>query len=112
MPAYTINAGELRHRVVIEEREKTGETDRGRPTYRWKSLGRFWAKVEPLTGREAEMTRQMVATATHKVTLRYRALSAETNRIVFNDRVFNIGFVANVEERNVKLEVTCTEERR
>lgn len=67
-------------------------------------------KVEPLTGRKLEIARQYVPTASHLVTMRFRTLNENKHRLVYKlGRVLNIGRLVDVEERHVKLEITCTE---
>lgn len=67
-------------------------------------------KVETPTGRKLEMVRQLVPTATHLVTMRYRALNENLNRLVYKTgRIFNIGLANDVLEKHVMLEVLCTE---
>ncbi len=110
MEQWNIAAGELRHRVIIEAKTADTTDSRGHPVRTWAtSIENVAAKIETPTGRKMEIARQLVATATHIITMRYRVLSARDNRINFNGRIFNIGFQQNVEERNVRLELTCTE---
>lgn len=66
-----IDAGRLRDRVTLlapgdpDERDSTGE-----PSATPVAAGTCWAEVRPLSGREAERARQVVAEATHAVTMR------------------------------------------
>jgi SPP1 family predicted phage head-tail adaptor len=108
---WNIDAGDLRISVTIQKRTDTGPDSRGHPIWTWRDLKTCVpAKIESPAGRKLEVARQYVPTATHLVTMRYRQLSAKEHRIVFRDRVFNIGWVHDIEERNIKLELTCTEE--
>lgn len=74
------------------------------------------AKVVPLSGTRAEIARQLVPTATHQVELHYRSdipagpSGAIRHYVMLGSRTLRIGHVANVEERNRKLVLTCTEE--
>lgn len=107
----------MRHRVTAERKVRSGTDARGGPVFAWQEQYTRWAKIEPLGGstgrfggRETEIARQLVATATHKVTLRYCDVTAD-DRLKFGDRVFNIDLVADVLERNEWLVLTCTEEK-
>lgn len=108
---WNIDAGDLRQRVTIQVRTDSGPDSRGHPVYEWEDdVTNVPAKIESPAGRKLEIARQYVPTATHVVTMRYRCISAKDNRIVFRGRTFNIGWAHNVEERDVKLELMCTEE--
>lgn len=79
----------------------------------WRNIA---AKVYTPSGRKLELVKQLVSSATHIVELRYRPVlveaAAEKNfRVVYNGRTFNIGFINDLEERHVKLELLCTEEK-
>lgn len=109
---WNIDAGELRHLVTIQERTDTGPDSRGHPVLAWSdAVTGVPAKIENPAGRKLEIARQYVPTATTVITMRYRTISEKDNRIVFRGRTFNIGWANNIEERNVKLELICTEER-
>ena len=52
-----LSAGDLRHRLVIEKRtNQVGE--RGESFEQWEEIGRCWARITPLYGRELELARQ------------------------------------------------------
>lgn len=48
------------------------QTDTGRPTGRWRSIGVAWANVEPVSGEEFDRRGQAVARTRFRVTMRYR----------------------------------------
>ena len=108
-----LRAGELRHLVTVQTRTDTGTSPRGKPGYSWTAVAGVdvFAKIETLSGEEAEIARKLVPKASHKVTMRYRAFDTEANRLLFKGRVFNVGHAENVEEMNVALVLTCTEEK-
>ncbi len=108
---WNIDAGALRKRVVIERKTAPTTDSRGHPVRSWESyIEDVSAKIETPSGRKMEIARQMVATATHIITIRYRTLNVDEHRINYRGRIFNIGFQNNLEERGVHLELTCTEE--
>lgn len=68
-------------------------------------------KIETPQGRKAEIARQLVPSATHIVTMRYRPFDVNLQRLVYKQgRIFNVGTPIDVEERDVKLELVCTEQ--
>lgn len=108
---WNIAAGELRQRVNIQAASANTTDTFGHPIETWAdSITNVAAKIETPTGRKLELARQLVPTATHVITVRYRELDDELNRIAYGERVFNIGHQNDVDERHVKLILTCTEE--
>ena len=103
-----MRAGQLRHRVTLEQR--ANQRTRGIVTETWGAEQVLWANVEPLTGRELERARTVVANATHKVTMRYRSSITARSRLVFDNRILNIEAVRNVDERNRELILTCVDQ--
>ncbi len=103
-----MRAGLLKHRVALEKKSTT--TIRGVTTEAWGTEQVLWAQIEPLTGRELERARMVVANATHKVTMRYWPGISSRDRLVFDNRTFNIEAVLNVDERNRELVLTCVEQ--
>lgn len=63
--------GELRHRFVIEEDRGTEQTDRGETAINWVQVAVRSGSLEWLQGREFWYGQQVVAQATHGITLRY-----------------------------------------
>ena len=178
-----VEAGDLDKRVTIEAVTMGAADSRGRPAVTWAAaVNDVSARIETPSGRKLELTRQLVATATHLVTIRYRpGMSEQNHRIasgvmittlngaindstttvivasalaialqqviqigaeqmqvtgiagatltvtrgfngttraahatganVLKRRIFNIGWINDIEERHVKLELVCTEER-
>lgn len=105
-----IQAGELRHTVTIVQQQTTGAGPRGEDLTTLVTLGTVPAKIEPLAGRKLELARQVVATATHEVTIRYLpGLTPDQTQIQFGSRTFNIGAVRDVMETQFAMILTATE---
>jgi SPP1 family predicted phage head-tail adaptor len=103
--------GELRHKVKIQEKFITSVGNAGNSVFSWRNTcGDVPACITTLNGREAEQARMLVAQATVKITFRYREGITSKNRIVKGSRVFNIGHLDNIDQRNLWLVATCTEE--
>ena len=103
-----IRAGELRHRIIIQQ--PTLEQDEyGAEIPDWAQWRRAWAKIEPLSGREFEYGRSFAATVTHKMTIRYTADLLTTYRILFRERLFQINGAIDPEERKREMVLFCTE---
>lgn len=111
MPMYAQKAASYRHYCTIEECVKTGEGDRGQDILSWNALyNNVPIGIESLSGRKAELAKQLVSSATHTVCLRYKPLSVKTHRFNFDGRIFRIGYISDIEERHRYLECTVTEE--
>ena len=110
-----MQAGTLRHRVVIEARTSTRGTHGG-SVEAWTPAATRWAAVEPLQGRDLLAAAQIDTRLTHRIALRYYAglkpSSGETggHRIVFGERVFTIMQARNIQERGRMTEALCIEE--
>lgn len=104
-----MRAGKLRHRVDVETfTSSTG--DRGQEQGSWGALySNVFASIETLNGREREQAQQLIAEADTKVVLRYHSGISTEDRITFNNRIFNIGHINNIDQRNIELVLTCTE---
>lgn len=111
-PTNTVDAGSLRHLLTIQWKASSGTGDRGQPVYTWSTLATCYGSLESISpfGRKAEVARQLVASATHEIVVRYLAELDATCRVVWNGRTFNIGYVWNHEERNVWQTLLVTEQ--
>lgn len=100
--------GPLRHRVTIQFEERN-EDGYGGHLPNWLDLYTVFASVDPLSGQEAVVARQLQDTVTHKVVMHYRAGVKPAMRLRFGTRTFNIREVRNPGERNQRLELRCEE---
>ena len=105
-------AGKLRHRLTVQA-PSTSRDSRGRRGDTWTDVATAGAEIVALSGGEGETSRQLLATATHRVTMRYpRAYELTTkHRLKFGSRYFNIGLIQNLGELNRMVELLCSEER-
>ena len=109
-------SGALRHRVTIKRPPRKGDPDsrdsRGRRSGKWVEIGRANCEIITLSGTEAELAKQLVATATHQVRLRVRRSFTLTSkhRFEFRGRVFHIGHVDDEDQLGVWWIATVTEE--
>ena len=106
----SMRAGTLRHRVTIQ-RDDGVVGSRGQRVPDWTDVEIVSASIETLNGNEAELAHQLVPTAMHKITVRWNCNVTTRRRFKFGSRIFHIGHVENVEERNVQMSCLCTEEK-
>lgn len=103
-----MRAGKLRHRIAIEEATEA-TANSGAVTKTWATFQSRWAKIVPLQGRELTFARATVATATHRVEMRYLDGLTTKMRVNFGGAYLNIGSALNLEMRNVEHHLICTE---
>src|SRR5262245_28856286 len=105
--------GRMRFKIGIEEPAPVADSI-GQMVPTWNPLGEFWGDIQPLAGREAESARQLTATATHQVIMRFidPALPSRLSpqhRLKFGSRIFNIDAVLNFRERSQQFQILATE---
>lgn len=115
MPPETLwpAAGDLRQRITIKQ-EVVSYDEYNNPVVpgTWQAIqqnGKFWASVEPLSGREIILAKEIAPTATHLVTMRYVSGITDKMRVYFGDEVFDINAFVDVLKRHVKLKLYVTE---
>lgn len=113
MPCVAISAKDLRHKVTILRpaltRDAAGqEVEGATPT----TVLQAWAEVLDAGGGETIRGRQVAATATHLVRLRYTSTAiGSTDYLLWGTRRLNIVHAADPDGRRVVLELHCKEER-
>jgi SPP1 family predicted phage head-tail adaptor len=65
-----MRAGQLRHRLTVQQGVVSGQNAAGEDIKTWTEVGTFWCRIEPLQGREAGEAQQRWAEARHKITMR------------------------------------------
>jgi SPP1 family predicted phage head-tail adaptor len=102
-----INAGELTERITIERSVNT-QNDVGENTLTWSTFATVWAKVESMSGREAERYAEIVGFSGHKVTMRPLTGFTSAMRIIYRTRTLEIGAINEFDSIRY-LDVICTE---
>lgn len=108
MQKPSLLAARLRHRVIIEQMQRTSD-GAGGSSVSWSEVDIVWAAVEPLsttsTSRERFNDNQLQTTTRYKITLRYRNDVTADMRLVLGSRIFDIKSIINPGERNEVLEI-------
>jgi SPP1 family predicted phage head-tail adaptor len=102
-----MRAGRLRHRVEIQR--QTNTIVDGEQVGDWTTYARVWAGIEPINGREKLQSDAIQQDISHRIVLRYLADLSPKHRIKFDNRIFDINSVVNAAERDVSMELLCTE---
>lgn len=103
-----MRSGKLRKRVYLQQPCGVAN-DYGEPVVTWVTYATVWADIEPLSGRDQILAQQSSSPHTYKITIRYIKHINGSHRILYGTRIFEINSVINWEERNVYLELQCTE---
>jgi len=107
-----MRAGELRHRVTIQEKSVT-RNSYGEEVITWGDVATVWAAVEPLArgprGREFIEAQRAGAEITTLIRMRYRSGIAPEMRVVYGSHTYDIKSVVHVEERQRELHLMCRE---
>ena len=102
-----MRAGLLRHRVTIQVLSATQDT-LGESSKVYQDAAVVWASINPVSGKEMLAAQQVRPDVTHKITMRYRSIGPK-DRIVYDNRVFNIEAIINFAEQNRMLEIMAIE---
>lgn len=84
-----IRLGELKHPIVVQRTVETRD-EMGGVVVSWGEVLRARARIEALTGREAEAARRLVAEATHLVVTPWRDGVGPKMRVVHGAKVLDI----------------------
>jgi len=109
-----MRAGTLRHQITIEK-YSTGRDTYGAQTKAWSSGLNTFADIQPLRGSEYFAAQEIQAGISHKVRIRNQTMINSTainttHRIKFGSRYLNILSIIKPSERNIMLEMMCSED--
>ena len=107
-----MDAGDLRHRVVIQKRRQVQDALGGvNRDEIWDDVVTLWAAIAPVSGREYFDAERVNSEVSHTVTIRYQHGDryGTENRVSHEDRIFQIVSSINVKERNEWVEMKCLE---
>jgi len=103
-----MQAGSLRQRVTLERATEARDAY-GAVTVTWSTLATVWADVQPAAGREYWSAAQTVGEGALRVRIRHFSGLTSKDRLVWDDRNWDIRSVADVGARTRELELVCTE---
>lgn len=112
----TNNPAKYNKRVSFE-RYKKEQNDFGHWEEGWvtdEEIGGVWAQIRHIRGNEFIMAGAHNVKVTARINIRYRPdiLESESDlRINFNDRIFEIIYMNNLEEKNIEIEILANEVR-
>jgi SPP1 family predicted phage head-tail adaptor len=109
-----MRAGSLRHKITFQQLTVANDTW-GHSNETWTDQVTTYAKIMPVRGVERIEGMKLDNELTHKIEIRYKRGLHPKWRIKFlnpkkSTRYFNILYIINPGERNIKLEIMVTEE--
>lgn len=106
-------AGQMKERLELQREGSEIYDALGQVETLPETVATVWARVVPLSGREAVIARKQQASATHQVTIRYSSDTAGVTPefwFLWGQRQLNIAQVINTDLRNRQLVLLCSEQ--
>jgi len=107
-----IDRRKMKTRLHLQKKVNKEEQAYGTPEREWVDCDiSALAFVQTLSGREIENSRMLVGTSTHRVTVPFIPTLTRKHRwiVARTGQIFEIGYINNVEQQNVKQICLCTE---
>ncbi|AMO58116.1 hypothetical protein GZ77_20490 [Endozoicomonas montiporae] len=102
-----MNPGRLRHRITLQRFTKA-RNDFGEVIEEWEELGKCWAEVKPVNGKETFVAQQFVAQSTHEVWMRFRKDIKASDRVIdHHGNVLEIKTPIDIGGRGRQLKLLC-----
>jgi len=113
MAQPAIRAGELRHRLEIQQKPSTPTREPGGGySHAFVTVDTVSAEIKQLSGRELETAKTMDNRTTHQVKLRFYEGLDSKMRFKFGTKFYNIADVEDVDEREVWQRVLVFENKK
>lgn len=103
-----IASGERTHRLAVrtptEAENASGELIKTYATTKF-----IWGRVRQLSGKEAEVARQIVPSATHEVVIPYESTVTEATQFLVRGRTLGIESIDNRDMADIEMVCLCEE---
>ncbi len=100
--------GRLRYKVELQSATNSSD-GAGGYTSSFNTIASLFADIRPSSGDESYRQGKVQDKTTHKIYIRHRNDVKTNYRISYDQRIFNIKSILNIDERNRFIELTCTE---
>ena len=104
-------ASDLKRRITIlrpPDPEKDVD-EAGQPLDNWQPVGKAWAEIKPLTGRQLESAKQINAEVTTRIRIRYRTDVDRTMKAMSGNDEFEFLYVIHKDYAKKELHIFCKE---
>lgn len=85
-----IQAGKLRHRVSLQDRQTSRDPMTGDVIVAWVEIAKLWAEIVPLSARDFIAAGANQSKVTARIVIRYRENINAAMRIVYRGKIYNI----------------------
>lgn len=105
-----MQAGRLRHRVLLQRTVKEQSPVTGGITESWVDVANIRAEIVPSSAREFVAAMATQNEVTTRITVRYRTEISNKDRIVFRGKIYNIeGVLSDADSGREYLTLPCSE---
>ena len=100
--------GELRHRLMLQQAARTGDTGGGAEET-WTTVAILWGRITPISGLELGAQHRVTGKVSHEVTVRHIPGVVPAMRFREGDRTYHITAVLEIEGKRRFLKCLCEE---
>lgn len=100
--------GKFRHFITLQGQGTSRDTGGGISSG-FSTIASVYANVVPKSGKEVYKQGKLIGSVTHEITIRHRTDITNASRISFNNKLFNIRSIVNIDERDRYLKLMCEE---
>ena len=100
--------GKFRHFITLQGQGTTRDSGGGISSG-FTTIASVYANVVPKSGKEIYKRGKLVGSITHEIIIRHRTDITNASRISFNNKLFNIRSIINIDERDRYLKLMCEE---
>lgn len=105
-----VRVGDLNRRVEIHVPVSIPDTaNPGCSIPGWETIGKRWAKLTPLSGKELTRAGKLTSTGMMEIIVRFDRQVTSKARVTWENRLFNITNVDDIEERHFYMKILCEE---
>lgn len=101
--------GKMRHRLTIQSQTAVAD-GMGGSSVTWTNGDTVWADLRPVSATERTQSDRLMLDVTHSAIVRHRAISATTQRLTMDGRVFNVSSVYDADEAGSHLKLMLRED--
>jgi SPP1 family predicted phage head-tail adaptor len=104
-----MRAGDLRHRVTIQNKGTPARNTAGEEVITWTEEATVWGSIEPLRGREFLEQQREGGEVTTRIRIRHRDGLTPSMRAVWGSHTYDILSVIEVQGRQREIHLMCRE---
>lgn len=103
-----MNPGAMKNRILIQKKHIVYDSY-NQPIESWKNAFELWAEIINTGGGEFYAAQKLNAQTTAVFKTRYVSSISSVDRIKYNNRIFEILWVNDVDEKHIELQISTKE---